>query len=122
MSYIQIEIGPSIEGQSSRLRGLKFNTGAWKIFATHVDANNYVASAAYAMIYAGLWANCFVKRIEPDFTFEQVCEWVDDLTPEVIQSVTVIFNEMTQFKELLEATKVQAEQTEDEKKNIGLTH
>jgi hypothetical protein len=33
----------------------------------------------YAMVYGGLRGNSYVKREEPDYTFENVCDWCDDL-------------------------------------------
>lgn len=108
MSYIQIEIG-------GRLRGLKFNRGAYVIFTQSVDFEFFVATYAYGFVYAGLMGNCYVKREDPDFTFEQVCEWVDALPIEVLQGVQKVFESTTDF---LNAVKVaEAETTAVEKKN-----
>ena len=70
MSYVQIEIG-------GKLRGLKFNQLSLEEYTKHVGTGN--ASAIYATFYAGLVGNCYVKQEEPDFTFEEVTEWVDKI-------------------------------------------
>lgn len=118
MSYIQINIG-------GKNRGLKFNQLAFVTFTQYVDTKNYLATAAYAMIYAGLMANCYVKREEPDFDFPTVCEWVDELyntDPSIITKVDAVFSTTHQFLNLIDKTKeVLKEQTEEEKKNIGTT-
>lgn len=71
MSYLQIEIG-------GKLRGLKFNQLAIEILSTFNDTNTSSAFM-YAMVYGGLRGNSYVKREEPDYTFENVCDWCDDL-------------------------------------------
>jgi hypothetical protein len=98
MSYVQIEIG-------GKLRGLKFNRMAMIIIAQKSDQNNYAASANYACIFAGLRANNYVKGVEDDFTFEQVCDWIDDLAPDEILKVDAALNEATAYRELLDKSK-----------------
>lgn len=66
-----------------RKRGLKFNvTAAQRIGleAQRLDKElgkdiDFVLIPV--IIYWGLWANCYVKREDPDFTFEDVSDWVD---------------------------------------------
>ena len=70
MNYIQIEIG-------GKLRGLKFNQLSLEVYTKHVGTG--MSSAIYATFYAGLVGNCYVKQEEPDFTFEDVTDWVDHL-------------------------------------------
>lgn len=95
MSYIQVEIG-------GKLRGLKFNQYAVITMAQYADLDNYEATAGYAMVYAGLKANCFVKREEADFTFEQVCDWVESISPDTLLSVYKVFEETQAYKNLIE--------------------
>ena len=94
MSYIQIEIG-------GKLRGLKFNQGALIMFTQKVDFDNHAATANYAMIYAGLYSNCYVKQQDPDFTFEQVVDWVDELEKDVLDKVADVFSSTTAFQKLI---------------------
>lgn len=94
MSYIQKEIG-------GKLRGLKFNQYAIVTMAKYVDLNDYAATAGYAMVYAGLKANLFVKREEADFTFEQVCDWFDALSEQDVLDILVVFQETQVYKALI---------------------
>ena len=73
MNYIQIEIG-------GKLRGLKFNQLSLEEYTKHVGTGT--SSAIYATFYAGLVGNCYVKQEEPDFTFEEVTDWVDKIYEE----------------------------------------
>jgi len=95
MSYLQIEIG-------GKLRGLKFNQLAIEIIAKHNDAET-TSAFMYSVIYGGLRGNSYVKREEPDYTFEQVCDWVDVMEnkAEVMISVTNALSETQTFKSLV---------------------
>lgn len=95
MSYIQIDIG-------GKLRGLKFNQLAIEIISTHNDtATN--TGFLYAMIYGGLRGNSYVKREEPDYDFEKVCDWVDEMgnKEEEIAKITACLTETQIWKELV---------------------
>ena len=95
MSYTQIEIG-------GKLRGLKFNQEALELFVKHIDwLNQTAASEVYAGFYGGLVANARVKREEVDFNFENVCDWVDELTPEVKAEAMKVMSETQKYKEWL---------------------
>jgi hypothetical protein len=105
MSYIKILFPDGKE------RGLKFNQGALIMFQEKVDAKNYAATTGYALVYAGLMANAYVKSEEVDFTFENVCDWVDELKSEIVLSVINCFKETQIYKNLLPENK-----DEDKKK------
>lgn len=94
MSYIKINIGGSD-------RGLKFNQGALITFQNTVDKENVNATTPYALIWAGLKANAYVKREEMEFTFEQVCDWVDEMNDETLLEVIKCFQETQAFKDTL---------------------
>lgn len=72
MSYIQIELG-------GKLRGLKFNQISLEVYTKNVNYEALQTSSIYATFFAGLIGNCTVKREEPNFTYEDVCNWVDEL-------------------------------------------
>lgn len=72
MSYIQIEIG-------GELRGWKVNQMTIELWSKMINEDAFNSSSNYGAVYAGLIANCEAKRIDPDFTYEQVCDWVDEL-------------------------------------------
>lgn len=119
MSYIQIELG-------GKPRGLKFNQLAIQTYLKNVDWQNQIeAGEVYAMFYGGLIGNCYVKREDPDFTFEQVTDWVDTLYltkegKEGIKKVSDVMTETEQYKVVLEEFKEKirllTEQKPDKKK------
>ena len=113
MSYIQIEIG-------GKMRGLKFNQLAIEIISMHNDTQTS-SGFLYAMIYGGLKGNSYVKREEAEYTFENVCDWVDDMPnkEQVITDVTACLTETQIWKELVKKGQeniVEAEKKEGKKK------
>ncbi|HXS57508.1 MAG TPA: hypothetical protein VN726_15355 [Hanamia sp.] len=94
MSYIKIDIG-------GKERGLKFNQGALVTFQGKIDPENIAATTGYALIWAGLKSNAYVKGEEFTETFETVCDWVDELKPEIVLEVIKVFQETQAFKNLL---------------------
>jgi hypothetical protein len=111
MSYTQIEIG-------GKTRGLKFNNLAVELLVKNYDGET-TASFIYSMIYAGLRGNCYVKREEPDFTFEVVCEWVDTMPDRdaQIMKATSAYTDTQEYKKLIE-TNEENETEEDKKKAL----
>jgi len=110
MSYLQINIG-------GKLRGLKFNQLAIEILGTHSDSKT-TTGFVYAMIYAGLKGNSYVKLEEPDYTFEEVCDWIDVMEDKekVILDVTNTMTSTQSWKDL--ASKATSE-PEEKKKRKG---
>ena len=90
MSYINVEIG-------GKQRGLKFNKMAQLIIEQKIDPSNLM-TGVYAVVYAGLKSNCYVKGVEPDFTFEDVCDWTDGLDDSVIVQITEAFKDTEMYK------------------------
>jgi hypothetical protein len=105
MSYIQIEIG-------GKQRGLKFNQLAIEIISTHNDGGS-TSAFMYALYYGGLRGNSYVKREEPDYNFEQVCDWVDEMKDKakVNELVVNTLQETSLWKDLISVV-----QEEDVKK------
>lgn len=96
-NYIQIEIG-------GKLRGLKFNQLSLEVYNKAIDYERPMASAIYGTFYAGLVGNCYAKKEEQDFTFEEVTDWVDELlskNKKDIESVCKIWEETHVYKEWL---------------------
>jgi len=86
-NYIQVEIG-------GKVRGLKFSQLAYVEYLTLTQGVTNNIFHSYALIYAGLFANCLVKREEPDFTFEQVTEWCDAVTDQsVFNKISEVFRD-----------------------------
>lgn len=111
MSYIQLQIG-------GKQRGLKFNQMAIITMTKYMDFDNLAATYGYALVYAGLIANCYVKREEADFTFEQVCDWVETIDPAKLIEIRDVFESTQSFKTLQEAQKSDEPQTKKKQKNI----
>ncbi len=80
-NYVQINLG-------GQLRGLKFNQGAHAEIQSRYKEGQNETFISYIVIYGGLLGNCFVKEIEPDFTFENVCDWADQMTVEDVNAIT----------------------------------
>ncbi len=62
-------------------RGIKFGMPAIKQIMMLLDKKEdndfFEVAMLYEMLYWGLRNNCYIKNEEPDFTKEQVCDWVD---------------------------------------------
>lgn len=71
-NYIAIDIG-------GKVRGWKVNQMTLEIWSKRTSLESENASSTYAAVYGGLVANCYAKSEDPDFTFENVCDWVDEL-------------------------------------------
>jgi hypothetical protein len=107
MSYIQIEIG-------GKLRGLKFNQLAIEIISQYNDSQTQ-SGFLYSMVYGGLRGNSYVKREEPDYSFEDVCDWIDNMENKE-QAVIEVTNAMTESQIWKEVVKKGQETSEEEKK------
>jgi hypothetical protein len=99
MSYIQLNIG-------GKLRGLKFNQMAVITMTKNLDFDNMEASYGYALIYAGLVSNMYVKRQEVDFSFEEVCDWADELKEEDLTKIREAFESTTAYQKLAQQNEV----------------
>jgi len=118
-NYVQVAIGPlkkNADGKEialSNLRGWKVTQQTIEIWSTLTDwANGFNSTSTYAVIYGGLIANCTVKREEPDFTFEDVVEWVDELnfTDEGVKTISTIkdaFEKSQHYINVLDKLRVQ---------------
>lgn len=110
MSYIQIKLG-------DKLRGLKFNQLAIEVISQHNNSGTNTGFI-YAMIYGGLRGNSYVKNEEPDYTFEEVCDWVDVMQDKnnVIELVSKTMTETQIWKTLVkDGTEIQ----QDGKKKVS---
>jgi hypothetical protein len=106
MSYTTIELG-------GKTRGLKFNQLAIELIGQYNDSST-TTGFLYAMVYAGLKGNAYVKREELDATFEQVCDWVDEMPNKdtVVGDTTKVLAETQIWKDLVK----QGEEAEEKKK------
>lgn len=112
MSYIQIELG-------GQMRGLKFNNFGLDIMLQNVvkDSN---ASTVYGMIYGGLRGNSYAKQVEPEYTFEQVIDWIDaiskDKQNEMLMPIVDCLNSTQAYIDLLPKVKADPLEKKSRKK------
>ena len=59
-------------------RGIKFGMLAVEQIMEEMTEDGKGVRMLYEMLYWGLYNNCYVKKEVPDFTKEQVCDWVDE--------------------------------------------
>lgn len=107
--YIQADI-------LGKTRGLKFGSLAAENILPElaqlgvITGGNYSSAMLSVVIYWGLYNNCFVKRQEMDFTFEQVCDWVDEnwtneAVHPMIQDIVKAWEDSTSTKKVLDLVK-----------------
>lgn len=94
MSYMQIEIG-------GVKYGLKFNQLTLVEFQEKVDYDNLNGTTAYALIWAALRSNAFVKREEFTISFEDVCDLVDKIPADTMIEIVNKFKDTQLYKDLL---------------------
>jgi hypothetical protein len=90
--YIQIDC-------LGKKRGLKFGMLAVQQITLESQklglqlGQNVDVALIPVIVYWGLFNNCYVKREDPDFTFENVCDWVDEnvTNTEVFQKIAETF-------------------------------
>lgn len=91
--YIQADI-------LGRTRGLKFGMLAVQQIGMEMQKlgkvfgdNSIDLAAVPVIIYWGLFNNCYIKKEDPDFTFEDVVDWVDSniSTPELFTPILQAF-------------------------------
>lgn len=95
-NYMALEVGGAV-------RGLKFNVGTLKCLGDilesdplqyKVEGESFAQILPYAIniVHAALLSNCLSKKTEPDFTAEDVAQWVDELSIGELQDIIQHFN------------------------------
>lgn len=107
-------------------RGWKVNMFTVETWAKEIDTDAFNSTSTYGAVYAGLLANCKVKREEPDFTYEQVCDYVDELNTteegiKVLNEVKAKFEESQYYIKLVKKLNDQLDETADDKKKQEMT-
>ena len=77
-----------------------------------------------SMLYAGLWSglitNDYVKSIETDYTFEEVCEWCEVFTAQektsIMEKISDALMKTQDFKSYV--TETDTDKTEEDKKKV----
>ncbi len=81
--------------------GLKFSQGTHILVQDRLegfDVSDVKAFGGYAVVWAALKANCIIKGEPVDFTFEQVCEWCDELGEGQYSDILNAYQESVGYK------------------------
>ncbi len=95
MNYIKVNLN-GVE------QGLKFNMLAYTEFYNKIDLANWEGSFHYAAVWAGLKTNAHMKGQEFTTAYEEVGDWVDEMSKEDKEALTKVFLETSVFKSLVE--------------------
>ena len=116
--YIQMDV-------LGRKRGLKFGMLAKQQISLEsqklgqvLNGNSVDFALVPVIVYWGLFNNCYIKREDPDFTFEDVVNFVEDNVgnPDMF---TPVLNCL--YESSVTATGTEAEPKDEEKKSTTLT-
>lgn len=103
-NYFQLELGTDAEGNPVK-RGVKLNNRTIDIIAeitgkdplTEFNLENTewknLEAFCSVIIKAGLRSNCVTKKVDPDFTDEQVTEWIKDLSPGDLYNIVAAYGQ-----------------------------
>jgi hypothetical protein len=110
---------------NGRKAGLKFNMYAIEQFETIKGRNGNIKNFT-TIIYAGILGNAYVKQVEPQFTFEEVSDWVEELvlngdTEGELNRVSEIFTNSQVLRTLIDKANKNGEPAEEQKKTIAET-
>lgn len=98
-------------------RGWKVNMMTIEMWSKELNTDAFNSTSTYAAVYAGLVANCLVKKEEPDFSFEQVCDYVDSLQDDkILEDVKARFEESQYYIKLVKKLNEQIDEAKDDKK------
>ena len=98
--------------------GIKFNQLAIEKLHEYNDGET-TSGFMYAMVYGGMIGYSRLKREDANYTWENVCEWVDDMENknEQIQAVTLLLNETKVWNDLIKQGQ-EIKENEEKKKAI----
>ncbi len=122
--YIQADI-------LGRTRGLKFGMLAVQRIGMEMQKlgkvfgdNSIDLAAVPVIIYWGLFNNCYIKREDPDFTFEQVSDFVDEniSTPEIFTPILQAFYDSKFLQPTIQPTQEEQKKSSTSKRTKGGTN
>lgn len=97
MSHIKITL-------NQKEYGLKFNQLAIELISMYSDSST-TTGFVYSMIYGGMRGHSYVNRQEPDYTFEQVCDWIDEIEAaeksQMVEDVSKVLTDTQVWKTLI---------------------
>lgn len=102
-------------------RGWKVNMITVELWSKELMDDAFTSTSLYSAVYAGLIANCKIKKDEPDFNFEQVCDWVDkmnltDADRLVLDEIRIKFEESQYYIALVKKFQAIVDEIEPKKK------
>lgn len=117
--YTQIELG-------GKLRGFKWGNYAMQLYVKKSKAKDVEelgglmeSESSPLIMYCGLMMNCFRKDEEPDFTWTDVCDWIDELPMEESVSIFKTLDETIQSAQIIKDSKTL---TDKKKENLPLNN
>lgn len=119
--YIQADI-------LGRTRGLKFGMLAVQQIGMEMQKlgkvfgdNSIDLAAVPVIIYWGLFNNCYIKKEDPDFTFEDVVDFVDSniSTPELFTPILQAFYDSKFLQPTTQATQEEKKSSTSTRKKAG---
>lgn len=75
--YTQINIGGNVKGFKWGKWALEFYMRSLKLKPDETIETVLGTENFDKIVYAGLRMNCYMKQVEPDFTFEDVVNWIE---------------------------------------------
>ena len=63
------------------------------------------AESTASIVYAGLMGNCFVKQVDPDFTFEDVVDMCDVIHADELKKLHEAIHSSQYFRKVTEVSK-----------------
>ena len=119
--YIQADI-------LGRTRGLKFGMLAVQQIGMEMQKlgkvfgdNSIDLAAVPVIIYWGLFNNCYIKKEDPDFTFEDVVDWVDSniSNPDLFTPILQAFYDSKFLQPATQATQEEKKSSTSTRKKGG---
>ena len=119
--YIQADI-------LGRTRGIKFGMLAVQQIGMEMQKlgkvfgdNSIDLAAVPVIIYWGLFNNCYIKKEDPDFTFEDVVDFVDSniSTPELFTPILQAFYDSKFLQPTTQATQEEKKSSTSTRKKAG---
>lgn len=120
--YIQADI-------LGRTRGFKFGMLAVQQIGMEMQKlgkvfgdNSIDLAAVPVIIYWGLFNNCYIKKEDPDFTFEDVVDWVDSNigNPDLFTPILQAFYDSKFLQPTLQPTQEEKKSSTSTRKKGGI--
>lgn len=102
-------------------RTLKFNQLAIVVLMKKALPDYQEVTSIPAMVYGGLKGYCYAKEMEEDFTFEDVCDWCENITPDDVEKVVAAFTEAEAYKKFVKPAKDSEQVQKKSRKNTRMS-